>query len=294
MGQFSRYQIFCDVIALGSFTKVAQMLGYSQSAVSQAVKSLENELEVTLVERKKDGIVLTKDGEEYFPYVQAIRVAEDALIRKKNEFTGLYNSTISIGAFTSVSRALLPHCMTEFKSKYPTINFIIKQGDYNQIINWVQNGEVDFGFIGMEVPSSLQGKSLYRDELMAILPSNHPLSQYSSVHLSQLSEETFILLEEGVYSTTLKAFFDVGINLEPAYTLYDDYSILSMIRQGLGVSMMYPSVLEGYESQIDVRTIIEHPARNVSLIWKDWHLMSFASKKFAKNIIKRFRSSGRT
>ena len=64
----SRYEIFCKVIENGSFTKTAEELGYSQSAVSQAVRTLEQETETVLIDRKKDGIGLTADGEQYLPY----------------------------------------------------------------------------------------------------------------------------------------------------------------------------------------------------------------------------------
>ncbi|MDU5333768.1 LysR family transcriptional regulator [Enterococcus sp.] len=73
----TKYRVFCLVIEIGSFTKAAKILGYSQSAVSQIVKSLERELGTILVNRGKDGIRLTSDGEQFLPYLQAIQVAEN-------------------------------------------------------------------------------------------------------------------------------------------------------------------------------------------------------------------------
>ena len=66
----SRYGIFCGVIEHKSFTRTAEKLGYSQSAVSQAVRALELETETVLIDRRKDGITLTPDGEQYLPYFQ--------------------------------------------------------------------------------------------------------------------------------------------------------------------------------------------------------------------------------
>lgn len=123
----SKYGIFCKVIEMGSFTRVAEELGYSQSAVSQTIKAIEQEAGMTLIERKKDGIRLTADGAQYLPYMQAIYAAEQALAQKQGEMQGLYNSTIRIGTFTSVSRTLLPPLMKEFRTKYPTVNFILRQ-----------------------------------------------------------------------------------------------------------------------------------------------------------------------
>ena len=72
----SRYGIFCKIIETGSFTKTAELLGYSQSAVSQTIKALEQETGTTLINRRKDGTLLTVDGAAYLPYFQQIYQAE--------------------------------------------------------------------------------------------------------------------------------------------------------------------------------------------------------------------------
>lgn len=104
----SRYGIFVKVIEAGGFTKAAEELGYSQSAVSQTVHALEKELGTTLVVRAREGISLTRDGESYYPYIQAISSAEQNLKQHHLDLMGLEDTTIRIGTFTSVSRNLLP------------------------------------------------------------------------------------------------------------------------------------------------------------------------------------------
>lgn len=84
----SRYGIFCKIIETGSFTKTAELLGYSQSAVSQTIKALEQETGTTLINRRKDGTLLTVDGAAYLPYFQQIYQAEEALERKEREMRG--------------------------------------------------------------------------------------------------------------------------------------------------------------------------------------------------------------
>ena len=121
----SRYEIFCRVIETGNFTRVAEELGYSQSAISQTIKALEQELDTVLVHRRKDGIFLTRDGMQFFPYIQSIYNAEKALARKQTEIQGLERSVITIGTFTGVSRVLLPKLMRDFKVKYPDVRFML-------------------------------------------------------------------------------------------------------------------------------------------------------------------------
>ena len=104
----SRYQIVCMVVDRGSLKGAADELGYTQSAVSQAVKALERELGTTLIERGKQGVSLTRDGKQYLPYLRQIVTADPALEGKRQELLGLSSTDIRIATFTNVSRTVLP------------------------------------------------------------------------------------------------------------------------------------------------------------------------------------------
>ena len=161
----SRYQLFCKVIETGSFTRTAEQLHYSQSAVSQSVQALERELGVTLVVRAKDGIRLTADGSQFYPFIRSISAAEEALQRKKTEMQGLQKQTVCIGSFSSVGRSVLPPVMKRFRESYPSVHFVLKQGDYTDIHRWVSEGQVDFGFLDAEAVGELPAFALYREPL---------------------------------------------------------------------------------------------------------------------------------
>ena len=281
---FSHYDIFCKVVETGSFTRTAQLLGYSQSAVSQAVKALERELGTTLVNRGKGGVSPTADGESYLPYIRAISGAERTLARKQQEMQGLENSTIRIGTFTTVSRNLLPQLMQRFKARYPGAQFVLRQGDYNGINQWVREGETDFGFTNRETAAGLTARTLYQDEMVAVLPPGHPLAPAQQVTLGQLAAEPFILLDEGVHSVPLDAFSRQNLTPRIEYKVYDDYSILAMVRQGLGVSILYRLVLPGFGEGVTVLPIQEAPKRTVALAWRDWETMPLAARRFAEFI----------
>lgn len=281
----SKYGILCKVMEARSFTKVAEQMGYSQSAISQMIKTLEQEVGTVLVNRKKDGISLTRDGEHFLPYIQAIYHAEESLRQKQREMKGMESSTIRIGTFTSVSRNILPSLMMSFKELYPGVNFVLSQGEYTSIGKWVKEGNVDFGFVNTEAVSDIKMKRLFQDEMMAVLPTNHPLAEKNSVLLKDLAQEAFILLDEGEYSVPLNAFQIKGIVPNIEYKVYDDYSILAMVRQGLGVSAMYRLVLRGFEDGLAIRPINERLERSVAIAWQNWDTMPFASRRFAEFII---------
>ena len=278
----SRYEIFCKVVELGNFTRAAEQMDYSQSAISQAIKSLEQEVGTVLLVRRKDGIELSADGWQFFPYIQSIYAAEESLKQKKLEMQGLENSAIRIGTFTSVSRNLLPQLMKRFKEQYPGVSFVLRQGDYTGIEKWVQESTVDFGFVNWDAVTGVEGRALYKDEMLAVLPENHPLASWQQVSLKQLSEEPFILLDEGEFSLPVNAFHEMQLEPHIEYKVYDDYSILAMIRQGLGVSILYGLVLDGFENGIKALPIVEKPQRTIALVWKNWETMPYAARKFAE------------
>ena len=278
----SRYGIFCRVVEQGSFTRAAEELGYSQSAVSQNVRALEQETGVTLLSRRKDGVQLTQDGQEFYPYIQSIFQAEQALERKRQETMGLQNSLIRIGTFTSVSRNLLPPMMKRFKEKYPDVRVELRQGEYTSIPQWIRQGEIDFGFVNQDAVEGMETRLLYEDHMLAVLPQGHRLEKKSSLTLQDISTEPLILLDEGEHSVLLDAFHSAGLTPNLAYEVYDDYSILSMVRQGLGISVLYEKVVAGFEQGLSLRPIQESPRRRVALSWVSWDTMPYAARRFAE------------
>lgn len=192
----SRYQIVCMVVDRGSLKGAADELGYTQSAVSQAVKALERELGTTLIERGKQGVSLTRDGKQYLPYLRQIVTAELELEGKRQELLGLSSTDIRIATFTNVSRTVLPRVIRDFGALHPGVRFTLKQGDYTRNAQWVHDGVVDFCFTARGFTAGLEKRVVYHDELVALLPAAHPLTAKEKVTLADLASEPFVLLDE--------------------------------------------------------------------------------------------------
>ena len=282
---FSKYDIFCKVVEFSGFTKAANAIQYSQSAVSQTVKNLEQELGLTLLTRGKEGIHLTADGEAIYPYIQAIANAEAALARRQREMKGLNGSIIRIGTFTSVSRTLLPGWIFDFKRTYPEVRFILEQGEYTTISEWVENSVVDFGFVNLDAASEMAGRLIYTDEMCAVLPMDHPLTRKQTVSLRDLAKTPLILLDEGEFNVPRRAFEAAGLEPRVDYEVYDDYTIIAMVEKKLGVSIMYERVLAGYGHQVATRPIAEDLSRRVGIVWNNWETMPIAARCFVEFIL---------
>lgn len=276
----SRYQIVCMVVDCGSLKGAADELGYTQSAVSQAVKALERELGTTLIERGKQGVSLTRDGKQYLPYLRQIVTAEAELEGKRQELLGLSSTDIRIATFTNVSRTVLSRVIRDFGALHPGVHFTLKQGDYTRNAQWVHDGVVDFCFTARGFTAGLEKRVVYHDELVALLPAAHPLAAKERVTLADLASEPFVLLDEGEQSLVLDAFAAHGLSPHVTSEVTDDYTIMAMVEEGLGVSMLYRRTVEGMRADIRVRPIVHAPSRDVVAAWRSWGTMPIATRRF--------------
>lgn len=276
----NRYIALQKIIELGSFTKAACALGYTQSSISQMIASLENELSIKLLTRSRYGVRLTIEGAELYPFIERTINQNKALYEKANEIRGLESGIIRVGTISSITCHWMPKLIKGFKEQYPNVQFLFHQGDYTLIPEWIKADTVDFGFITPCVSTDLKTKVIKDGEMLAVLPKNHPLSQKSGVKLSELAEEPYILLEEGQYSEALAAFEAAGIKPDIKYTIHDDYAIMTMVEAGLGVSILAQLMLER-TSYDNVCLPINPPIyRTIAVAYKDWDSLPVASKYF--------------
>lgn len=285
----TRYEAFIEIVETGSFTRAAEKLGYTQSAISQILRSLEEELQSALVIRSKKGIVLTPDGEEFLPYIKNLCNAHWELLEKHKEMQGLQSGNIRIGTFSSVSCNLLPGLIKDFKKQYPSVHFDLRQGEYTNIGGWIKEGSVDFGFVNPDAVTGLVVIPLRTDEMLAVLPPGHTLARQRKVSLSELSNEPYILLDEGEISEPLQFFSQSNIRPNIQYRVFDDYSIMSMVESGLGVSILPKLVLSRYCQNIVTKHIEPAVTRTIALAYKDKSVLPIASRRFIDFIIEQLK-----
>lgn len=286
----NRYNAFIKIIETGSFTKAAEELGYTQSAISQMVHSLEEELSTTLILRSRKGVTLTPDGEEYLPYIKVVYNSYRELMEKHKEMQGLQKGIVRIGTFSSVSSNWLPGLMKDFKTKYPSVIFELHQGEYTSIAQWIKEGSVDFGFVNPDADavSNLNTIPLQKDEMLAVLPSNHPLTVKKKISLEDLVNEPFILLDEGQLSEPLEYFKQKNLQPNIQYRAHDDYTIMSMIEKELGISILPKLVLSRFDYDIVTREISPPIVRTISLAFKNKKVLPIASRYFMDFIVEQY------
>lgn len=284
------YFAFMAAVELGSFTKAAEHLGYTQSAISQLILSLEKELDTKLIIRSRAGIELTPDGHEYLPYIQGICQKVKELEEKKKVMQGLERGIIKIGTISSVAANFLPSWIKAFKKTYPTLQFELYTGDYSEIEHMILTGAVDFGFINPKVVTSLSEMQLIQDEMVACVPVTHPLSKLSKVSLDQLVEESFILIQEGSRSNALQLFSEQGLEPRVDYKVQDDHAVIEMIAAGLGVTIIPSLILRYNDERVHTMPLDPPSLRTISVAYKDLSILPIASRKFIQFIMEHMKN----
>lgn len=281
----TRYKIFLRIAENGNFTKTAEEFGYTQSAISQMVRSLEGELGVTLFTRTKHGIFLTSDGKAMVPHLRRLCEDYDRLLAESSAINRLEGATIRIGAFASVSANFLPSVIKAFKAIYPNVQFKLLQADYETIQSWILEGTVDFGFLTTDVAGNLKRIFLMEDEMVMVLPKGHPAASKKLLLLEDFAGEPFIFLDQGKKSEPLEYFTRAGIEPNLQYRVYDDYTIMNMVEQGLGVSILPKLVLYRHHQNIEIRSLTPPIYREMCVAYRSDDNISVAGKTFMNFVV---------
>ncbi|MDE5908298.1 MAG: LysR family transcriptional regulator [Lachnospiraceae bacterium] len=275
-----RFIALQKIVELGSFSKAAEHLGYTQSALSQMISSLENEFSIKLLNRFRAGTQLTLEGKKIYPLIEKTVNQYFMVIEKIKEIRELETGIVRMGTLASISAHWIPKLLKDFQSIYPGVEFVIHQGDYTSIQEWIRTGAIDFGFINPNAVSGLEIIELKKGEMLAILPENHLLAKEKIIPLDRLAEEPFILLEEGHYYEPLEAFKLIGKSPNIKYTIHDDYAIMTMVEAGLGISILAELVLHRTNYHISLHQTEPPIYRTLAIGYKDEESLPIASRRF--------------
>ena len=280
-----RYKAFLKVVEVGSFTRAAELLGYTQPALSQMMTALERELSVKLLYRSRYGIRLTPEGERLYPSVENAVRQYDAMRRSADEISGLETGVVRIGTVSSVSAHWLPQVIRAFWEKHPNVQIVLHQGDYSSIQEWIRTGAVDFGFVNPRAVKGLETMAVKSGEFRAVVPVGHPLASKAAVTLGELAKEPFLLVESGAYGEVEEAFAAGGIAPNIRLRVHDDYSLLSMVEQGMGVSLLTELVLR--KTSYDVAALPVDPPiiRTLAVVTKDRRTLPLAARVFIDQLM---------
>ena len=231
---------FLTVAELKNFTRAAELLGYSQSAVSVQIKHLENELGVTLFDRIGKSVSLTSYGQEFVEYASNAVEAMDraAEFGKKNEF---HSGDIRFGVVGTILSAVLIEVIREYQKAYPNVTVSVFEGSSAELEKKIRRCELDLAyFLDYKTPSEdwvrLREE---REPIIFVTNPAHPLGN-NTVKFKDLSKERFILMPKG---ENYRALFDNelvknDIIIRPAIELENTDMIMRLLMKETYVSIL--------------------------------------------------------
>lgn len=280
-----KYKVLITVIELGSFTRAAEELGYTQAAISHIVSGLEKKWKLTLLFRDRSGVRLTAEALKLLPLLKNICSADEELLREIEEIHGITSGVIRISSLNSIAVHLLPQIIKKFSLKYPDIDFDIKIGNYKEVEHLVETNQVDFGFMRLPVNDKWHTLAIVTDRILVILPQEHHLAKYDRIPIEKINGEVFLLLEEGLEFETKTIFEKFNIVPKAKFIAKDDYAIMSMVESGLGISILPELILKRTPFKIVLRELQVPMYRQLGIAFKNAKYTSPAVRRFLKEFV---------
>lgn len=280
-----------DVIETGSLTASANRQGITQSAVSHCIADLEAEFGFSLLRRGKGGVRLTEEGEKILPSVRSLLNSAEQLNQTAASIRGLDSGTIKIGAFTSVAVHWLPSVLKKFQQDYPKVEFRLLNGDYHDVEQWLSDGSIDIGFINLPCSVDCEYITLMEDRLLAILPEDSKFRSYPKFPLIECETEPFISLLQSSDHDARRALEAAGVTPNVRFYTKDDYAILAMVEQGLGMSIMPELLLKGRHDRLLVLPLVPEAKRTIGLGIAAGKSAGPATRKFAEYVTQYVRNA---
>ena len=286
-----KYEAFVKTVQLGSLTKAAEVLGTTQSRISHILSDLETEYGFSIMRRGRGGIKLTEAGMLLFPEMEAI-------VQKNRELEDLISDinkadagTVRLGTFSSVAVHWLPGILKAFQAEHPKVEVRILSGDYHDIDQWISSGDIDVGFITLPAPKEMEIIPLAKDPLVAIMPEGHRLAERETITIESLADESFISLLQSSNHDIHRALDRAGVRPYIKYSTKDDYAMIAMVQQGLGISIVPELLIEGRREGLVVRHVEPQSYRTIALAMPKKQQLP-AVQAFAETAVKWLENKG--
>lgn len=264
----TKYEMILSVYHTHSISVTAEKYNYTQSAISQAIKSFEKELGLPLFKRTKNGMLPISNTEEIIRELRTICDAENRIADIASNLTSLKNGYIHIGTIKSIAYNWLPSMVKNFSKKYPNIHFKISMGSSSQLHDKLDQNEVDCIFVSNYLlPDNLEFYPMDTDELMLLTSRNHPLADKLKVNLADIKDENYIYSEDGFDYEAGGIFEQNDIHPTVLYQLDDDVAVQKMVSDGMGISVLPKLLLSNPPFDICIRPFTEHYKRTLGVAY---------------------------
>lgn len=273
---------FCEVVRQGGFSQAARAIHATQPTVSKAVRQLEDEIGMPLLDRQRQPPRLTAAGDIVFRRAQAMLAEREDLVAELQELRGLRRGVLRLGLPLLGSSILFAPLFARFRSRYPGIEISLAEHGSRRLEDMVSSGEIELGATLTPVPPAFEYQAVTREPLMALIPPDHSLADAPSLRLAQLRDTPFILFDSGFALNPLLQQACERAGYSPAVAARSgqiDF-IVALVASGLGVSFLPRPVAEQRrQSGVRLVPLDERDAIwEMTLIWRRGGYLSHAAQ----------------
>ncbi|HET7446118.1 MAG TPA: LysR family transcriptional regulator [Solirubrobacterales bacterium] len=273
MLNLTRLNVFREVVDHGSFSAAADALSYSQSAVSQAIATLEGELGTPLIERRRGGVRPTPAGAALAAHVGGILARMDSAEDEVAAIARGRGGRLRTASFPTAGSTLMPQAIAAFRASHPGVGVTLAEGEPEEIAPRLRAGEFDlvllfeFEGVGERLGTGMRRYELRDDPLHLALPREHRLAKRQRIELGDLRDEAWVQTSaqspcaKHVIRSCHAAGFEPTVSFES-----DDYqTVQGLVAAGVGVALIPELALSIVREDIAVRAL--HPASPVRKVF---------------------------
>ncbi|MEU6393110.1 LysR family transcriptional regulator [Streptomyces sp. NPDC046939] len=260
----------------GTVGAAAAALGYTPSAVSQQIAKLERETRTVLLEREGRGVKLTEEARQLVSTASELMAILERAETGIEERRGVPAGRLTIAAFASAARGLLPAALADLVSQHPALDPRLSEVDPHLSVPLVAKGAVDLAvahdwdIAPLPVPAGVEQAVLGSDLCDLLVPAGHPLAGRTAVRWEELGGERWVSQPAGrvCHDWLLRAMRSAGFEPEIVHQADENPTLVALVAAGLGVAVIPRLGRGALPAGVGVVRLDPVPRRRVYALWR--------------------------
>jgi LysR family hydrogen peroxide-inducible transcriptional activator len=270
------------------FGHAAEACAVSQPALSMQIKELEDELKLSLVERRKSGIALTEQGEEIARRARNILACVRDLVDYAKHQEGVLSGVLKLGAIPSIAPYLLPSALPELQRRFPTLNLQLRETITSNLVRELITGDLDLILVALPIEEpEVETFYLFDDGFILATKATKQNQRLRHANADMLADNRLLLLEEGhcLRDQALSYCHMLTPEARSSFGTSSLATIVQMVANGYGITLLPEmAIASEVHARGDIRLLRFHapePKREIGLAWRKtsprrWDFMQFA------------------
>lgn len=270
--EWHHFHYFKVLAEMEHMTRAAEKLAVSQPALSRAIMRIEEELGVTLFDRNGRSIRLNKFGELFLESTNRIVLEMETVKTRLSEMSGVETGEVTLGFLHTVGATYLSLFMKHFKETHPNVRVKLVQNNSQALKTLLSQGIIDLCVTTpVATEKNIDWQPLLTEELFVTLPKMHPLAGRSSLKVSELKEETFILLKEGFALRHLAndLLAESGVQASISFEGEEVQTIASFVAANLGISFLPKLEHLAFDDLVQIPIEGKKAERQIGICWNE-------------------------